>query len=409
VRVSPVHPRSYYRLPWTLNDNVLAWLEPTKKCNLTCKGCYSRNDPHSEKSMEQVRADLDAFTSQRTVDSISIAGGDPLTHPRVVDIVRMVRNEYDLKPVINTNGRELTRELVEQLKDAGVHGFTLHIDSGQTRKGWKGKNELELNELRLHFAKMIDDVGGLSIAFNSTVYPDTAHYVPDLIAWAGEHIDIVHSMVFILYRTMRTDEFHYYAGGEEIDPDRLVYKDQIDNPEPLTTPTLIGRVRERWPDFDAAAYLGGTVDPNTLKWTLVGRYGDGEEIFGYVGPRYMEAVQTAHHLLAGRYLAYSDPRVLGMGRLTMPALGLIDSGARRAAGSWLRSRIAHPGRVGKKVHLQTILFIQPIDMTADGSMNMCDGCPDITVHDGELVWSCRLDERLEYGCFLTGSPREADA
>ena len=252
---------------------------------------------------------------------------------------------------------------------------------------------------------MIDDLGGLSIAFNSTVYPDTARHVPDLIAWAGEHIDIVHNMVFILYRTMRTEDFRYFAGGREVDSEELVYTDQVENPEPLMTPALIERVRERWPDFDASAYLGGTVDPDTLKWTLVGRYGDGDEIFGYVGPRYMEAVQAAHHLFAGRYLAYTDPRVLEMGRATMPAFGLIDPGARRATASWLKSRLAHPRRLGKKVHMQTILFIQPIDMTADGSMNMCDGCPDMTVHEGELVWSCRLDERLNYGCFLNGTPR----
>jgi hypothetical protein len=52
-------------------------------------------------------------------------------------------------------------------------------------------------------------------------------------------------------------------------------------------------------------------------------------------------------------------------------------------------------------------IIQPIDMLKDGSMNMCDGCPDITVHDGELVWSCRLEERLRHGCFLTAAPKAA--
>ena len=47
----------------------------------------------------------------------------------------------------------------------------------------------------------------------------------------------------------------------------------------------------------------------------------------------------------------------------------------------------------------------------DGTPNMCDGCPDITVHEGEFVWSCRLDERKEYGCFLNAQPKcapEAD-
>ena len=47
----PLSPTDYYRLPWTLTDNVLGWLEPTKRCNLYCEGCYSRNDPRSDKTL----------------------------------------------------------------------------------------------------------------------------------------------------------------------------------------------------------------------------------------------------------------------------------------------------------------------------------------------------------------------
>ena len=88
---TPLDPQAIYRLPWSLNDNVLAWLEPTKRCNLYCEGCYSRNDPKSDKSLEQVRADLDVFVANRNVDSISIAGGDPLVYPHIVETVRMIR------------------------------------------------------------------------------------------------------------------------------------------------------------------------------------------------------------------------------------------------------------------------------------------------------------------------------
>jgi hypothetical protein len=48
------------------------------------------------------------------------------------------------------------------------------------------------------------------------------------------------------------------------------------------------------------------------------------------------------------------------------------------------------------------MIIQPIDVLPDGRTSMCDGCPDMTVHEGELYWSCRLEEIKEYGCFLQG-------
>ena len=80
--------RQLYRLPWSLPDNAIAWLEPTKKCNLSCLGCYRENDPRGHKTLDEVRHDLDVFARFRTVDGVSIAGGDPLVHPEIVEIGR---------------------------------------------------------------------------------------------------------------------------------------------------------------------------------------------------------------------------------------------------------------------------------------------------------------------------------
>ena len=399
-----LHPRTLYRLPWTLNDNILSWLEPTKRCNLYCEGCYSANAPGSDKSLAQVRADLDAFVRQRTVDSISIAGGDPLVHPEIVEIVRMIRTDYGLKPVLNTNGLALTRELLEQLAAAGLHGLTLHIDSSQNRPGWKGKNELELNPLRLEFAEMIADVGGIGLAFNSTVFPHTLQYVPEMTRWAEAHIDLVHTMVFILFRTMRSKDFVYFADGKQVDGDDLVYHDQDRNPTPLKAHDVVAKIREADPAFAPCAYLGGTKDPNSFKWLLSGRLGWPGEVVGYVGPKYMEMVQSAHHMFAGRYLAYVQPELLSKGRSMLLGFSPFDAGMRETAKAWAKRALRAPSKVTRPLHFQSILIIQPIDVLPDGGMNMCDGCPDMTVHDGELVWSCRLDERIKYGCFLNACP-----
>ncbi len=34
-----VDHRRLYRLPWSLPDNAISWLEPTSACNLSCDGC----------------------------------------------------------------------------------------------------------------------------------------------------------------------------------------------------------------------------------------------------------------------------------------------------------------------------------------------------------------------------------
>ena len=139
--------RKLYRLPWSVTDNVISWLEPTKECNIYCDGCYSANAKGSHKSLAQVRSDLDVFEKFRQTDAVSVAGGDPLVHPEIVEVVRMIASR-GLKPVVNTNGHGLTPSLLRDMKRAGLAGFTFHVDSLQTRPGWKGATELELNELR---------------------------------------------------------------------------------------------------------------------------------------------------------------------------------------------------------------------------------------------------------------------
>ena len=159
------------------------------------------------------------------------------------------------------------------------------------------------------------------------------------------------------------------------------------------------------PSYQPAAFLAGTVDPTSFKWLIAMRVGDGERIHGYLGPRLMEAAQVGHHLWSGRYLGYASPWMLGAGRAAMLGTAPFDPSARAAAGAWLRSTLANPRTALRRQHMQSVLIIQPIDLDSDGRDNMCDGCPDMTVHEGKLVWSCRLEEWRRFGQPLRAVPR----
>ncbi len=394
--------RKLYRLPWNLPDNSIAWLEPTAKCNLACEGCYHANI-NEHKSLQVVADDLDVFERTRTVDGISIAGGEPLTHPNIVDIVRMVA-ERGWKPIVNTNGLALNEELLRDMKRAGLKGMTFHIDSKQHRPKWKNKTEQEHNELRLHYAEMVARVGGLSCAFNSTVYGDTLDAVPDLVTWAQKHIDIVHVMVFICYREPTMDsDFEYYAGGRRVDMGELAYDEQTGKQIDISAMDVVDKIREPYPDFSPCAYLNGTEKPDSFKWLLSLRIGTSKRIYGHPGPKFIEIAQTLHHLQTGKYMAYSPPSTLKRGRSLM-WLWPFDRGMRRA---FLRA-LRDPTLLFRRAHLQSIMIIQPVDILADGRQNMCDGCPDMTVWKGELAWSCRLEECIHFGQFVRTVRKERE-
>ena len=61
----------------------------------------------------------------------------------------------------------------------------------------------------------------------------------------------------------------------------------------------------------------------------------------------------------------------------------------------------HPGRLFDGVYVQSIGIIQAPDLLPDGRADMCDSCPDMTVYDGKLINSCRMDEYRLFGGFLS--------
>lgn len=407
-----------YRLPWNLCDNGISWLEPTSQCNLACDGCYRENRV-AHKSFSETLHDLDVFGRHRKSDALSIAGGDPLLYPDLVrTVAEAARRGY--KPVVNTNGHALTPELAKELKRAGLAGFTFHVDSKQGRPGrWRDKTELELNALREELADIAATVD-VSCSFNATIYPDTLDMVVPLTKWAEDHMDEVQVMVFILYRDVLTGGFRFFNGSEEIDiaPPDVVQAPRKRSERPTTIYNLdvethrdhvdarqvVAKLREAFPDFSPSAYLNGSEDPKSFKWLLASRIGRPGKTFGWAGPKFQEAVQTVHHLFNDRYLAYANRRAT---RSAKPALAtsVFDRGVRGAAKAFAKDAIRSPwSAIRKPLHFQSVLIIQPIDMLPDGRMNMCDGCPDITVWNDQLVWSCRMDEQEKYGRNLRAEP-----
>jgi hypothetical protein len=262
-----------------------------------------------------------------------------------------------------------------------------------------------MNDLRAAYVDTVARVGGLAIAFNSTVYEDTLDQVPDVAEWAARNIDRVHTIVFITYRAAQVAGFDYFASGQKADVSRLVYSLDTPRKTDISARDVAAVLHKATPGYAPCAYLNGTVAPDTFKWLLAMRIGTARRIHGYVGARFMELTQAGYHLITGRYMSYAPPASLEAGRSLMLG-GFIDAGVRAASRAWARSFFVDPVDALGTQYLQAVVAIQPIDVMADGRDNMCDGCPDMTLHDGKLVWSCRLEELREFGAFLTAAPRK---
>ncbi len=389
--------RNYYRLPWSMNDNPIAWIEVTDICNIHCEGCY-RQFMTGHKTLEELKKEVLFFKQWRNPDNFSIAGGEPLIHPQIVDLVAFMAKE-GIKPVILTNGQALTPELLHELKKAGLAGFTMHIDSHQNRPHWKDKTEKDHNELRQKYADMVAAEGGLYLVFNSTVYPSTFHEIPDVVRWGQENIEKVQGLVFITYRTATTeDNIATDKDDRVVDMSKLSYTRESFDETFITSPEVYQMIKDNFPEYEASGYLGGSIRHDSYKWLIGAMVGSKRKMYGSVGKKTMELAQTGHHLWTGRYLAYLSTARIGS---KVFWLSPWDPTLRHAWKNRWKDVLRHPGHIFDSVYTQSIGIIQAPDVMPDGRADMCDSCPDITYFDGKLVNSCRMDEYRLFGGFVS--------
>jgi MoaA/NifB/PqqE/SkfB family radical SAM enzyme len=111
----------------------------TDRCNLDCAYCteYDNSRPHP--SLDDLKKWLRKIRELGTM-RIALVGGEPLMHPNIVELVRYCR-ELGFATSLTTNGFLLTRELVQQLEDAGLQVMQISVDrmtpSPITKKSFK--------------------------------------------------------------------------------------------------------------------------------------------------------------------------------------------------------------------------------------------------------------------------------
>jgi hypothetical protein len=324
---------------------------------------------------------------------MAIAGGEPLLYPHILEVVEFMSRQK-IKPTILSNAEKLTLELAKELKKAGLAKIHLHIDSAQKRPGWEGKNELELNELRQHYADLLWNLGGIQCGYHVTVFRKTLPYLPGIVSWCKKNIHKVQHISFIAFRLMpRVDDICYLIDGEPVDlgefAPALSDLDEIT----ITTEEMFGIIRRGHPDFEPAAYLNGSSSPESLKYLITVYVGGSRMVYGVLGAKSIELVQVFYHLFKGRYLSFLRNPVVGK---RLFALALLDRPLRRALTSFLQTSRHKPLDLFSRIYSQSVHLHQPNELL-DGKINLCDSCLNMMVYKGRLINSCRLDEYRLFG------------
>jgi len=272
-----------YRIPWTVSDAVITWIEPTKECNMRCSGCFSANNPGKHKPLRSVLSEIDAIRAGIKTDVIAIAGGDPLCYPHLTEVIRHIK-ESGFHPFLITNGALLSPASLASFKAAGLSGVCLHIDSLQNRDGWAGKDESELNGLRQHYVDMVRREGGLSCYLNMTVTKANLPHVGDVYAWARGNAPLVELMIFITFKTPEhiTGEQRAAIAGSEVKTDEIA-----------------AAITARDRNFKLCAILRSAFS-GAEKWSVAAVPCGHEDKF--ISPQFFGAAQELSRRWRGRYL-----------------------------------------------------------------------------------------------------------
>jgi pyruvate-formate lyase-activating enzyme len=375
-----------FRFPWSATDNPGAWIEVTDICDLSCPGCFRKNNVTGHRPLEEIKKEVLQCRDQLNCSRICISGGEPLLYPEIVETVRYI-SSLNLKPIILSNGETLTWELLMQLKKAGLFQFYFHADSGQNRPGWIGKTEEEMNELRQRLTDMVYKAGKIKCGFNLTVRRSNLGQINDIASWFRHNIDKANHLSLITYRGIPDDEsLEMQVNGRKINPKLLTGNIRSEHEIDISTIDLHDELSRHFDDVYPAAYLNGIPNEDTFKYLVTVNVGSKNHIYGVAGPKTAEIYQLLYHVFNGRY----DAIIPDPGRAIF-FMALFDRKLRSALKRYLLAILRNPLRLFEGIHIQALILQQPFEVI-DGKPNLCDGCINLMPYQGKLINSCRLDE-----------------
>jgi MoaA/NifB/PqqE/SkfB family radical SAM enzyme len=115
---------------------VWLWLDPTTRCNLSCRLCYTKQS-HGKLDLdpEDLRGVLDSLVRSPAVEVKTIHlnwRGEPLMNPRFAELLAAVRDVMpDIPLQWHTNGTMLTARRVREVLEVGwPHKIFVSVDGG---------------------------------------------------------------------------------------------------------------------------------------------------------------------------------------------------------------------------------------------------------------------------------------
>lgn len=155
----------------------------TEQCNLACFYCHNEGQPKGAAFLPDELFDAAVTMSrQAEVEKVILSGGEPLLHPRAVELVDAVSSSAERVSLI-TNGLLLTRPLARDLASSGLNKVRLGVDSFRSDKPRPSVGYLE-KPFSIDAAVAAVRDAGMRVEVNVVLTRFNQYEVPQFLEWA---------------------------------------------------------------------------------------------------------------------------------------------------------------------------------------------------------------------------------
>ncbi len=180
---------------------VLANIDLTNRCNLTCPVCFASANQAGyvhEPTFEQVERELMKLLDCRPIPctSIQFSGGEPTLHPRFLDILKRSEELGMTNIQAATNGITFANlEFARRSREAGLHSLYLQFDGLDDRLYRRVRGEALL-EKKLQAIENCRTVGMKVCLVPTIINGENDDQVPVIFDFAVENADVISAISY---------------------------------------------------------------------------------------------------------------------------------------------------------------------------------------------------------------------
>lgn len=361
----PLDLTNLYRLPWSNFDNPTGWIEPTTYCQLACPGCYrgldQLNPIRKNEDLEEQKKQIDTLVKIRKIQTIAIAGGEPLLYPYLHKLISYAHKK-NLGVRIVTNGCLLTYERLKKIKELGVTEVVIHVGQYQNRT----KDENSLYKLRDYYCQMFRKVKGVNLIFVSMVTRQNFRQLPKLLDFYKKNSDVTTLFILTTY--------------QDVFPEKKLYHARYLSAEKIRV--QIQKIYHSSP----CAYLPRSKSLNSYSWLYQTVIFHNKRILGSLSGRAAKLIYEDYQINSKTPFHRQGANIKMRTALSL----LLEKSTRKIIVRYLKNLATNPFSITQKLNAQMGLIINGPKFTKSG-WDACEGCPDAMIFKNNLVRSCMLE------------------